>query len=226
MKIVVICFLLAIVTGCATNQYDAQIAIAEANVEVARENAYATGIEAANKERILVRIDGELVCSPERKLSGNCGVTFYDNTTARVIPQRDKNWVDGVQVVGDTLVGGLKAATPLLLAKEVTNIVSAVGKSAGGNVTNTDSGNSHSEANKTAGNDLVDGASSYDASTSSTSSTVEDISGTKISTEGDVKLNSDNPTSTDSHDDSSTTDSNDNSSTTTTTTEPETTPIP
>lgn len=170
--------------ACATNEYDAAIAGAEASIEINKELAYAKGIASANTPKPLVEIKGEVRCSDKQILDNLCGVIFFNPNARSIAPHRDKNWVDGVEAVGNTLVRGAEALTPIVLAKEVTNIVKEVGKSSGGNTTNTNSGNSHTEQKtniaKTSGGDLLDDGSSKDASTISSVANTEDISGTKV----------------------------------------------
>ena len=169
-------------SACATNEHDAAIAESAASIERTKELAYAEGIKAANTPKKLWEIKGEVRCTPEQITNDDCGVISYNANAQSIAPQRDKNWVDGVEAVGNTIVRGAEALTPIMLAKEVKNIVKEVGKSAGGNTTNTNSGNSHSEQNtsiaKNAGADLLDDGSTKDASVKT--SNTEDVSGTKV----------------------------------------------
>lgn len=211
-RIILIVILSVILPGCATNEHDAAIAESAASIERTKEDSYAKGIAAANQPKLLVEIKGEVVCTEDQKLSDNCGISFYNPNARSVMPQRDKNWVDGVIAVGDTLVRGVEALTPVVLAKEVTNIVEAVGDSAGGNVSNVGSGNTHTEQNtlitKTATGDLLDGTSSKDLSNNSVITNTESVGNDKIIGNSDRINNSindsQNPITTDSNDNNST----------------------
>lgn len=211
MKIFTILLLILITTACATNEFDARMAEAEASIERTKEESYAKGIEAANQPKVLVRIDGEIRCSQEMIAAQKCGTTFYNPDIQSVAPQRDKNWVDGVTAIGNTFVRGVEALTPIALAREVTSIVDTVGKNAGGNISNVDSGNTHTEQNstttKTAQGDLLDAASSKDLSDNSVVTNTETVGNDKIignSDRTDNSINdSQNPINTDSNDDSS-----------------------
>ena len=190
-------------TACA-NKYDAQIAQSEASIEIAKENAYAMGIKHANKPKTLVRIDGEVRCTEYQKSIGNCGVSFFNPNAKSIIPQRDKNWVDGVESITGGIVKTLEVLTPIALAKEVTNIVDSVGNSAGRNTTNTNSNNVTKSANQ-ANSDIANNATTTNTKTLTNTETVNGVSAG-----GDIDQSQQNKTSTEnvSTNDNSTSSSN------------------
>ena len=174
-------------SGCVTNQYDAQIAIADAAVLVEKEKAYAAGMQYANEPAVLVKIMGELKCSPEQKASGECGTIVYNPNFRQIAPERDKG---DLEVAGNALVGVIEALTPFGIARETrkgivalagdgggnnsgnTSIITADGGNTSSTTTTADGGNTQiSEANttKTAGADLADTGASIDKGTSSNS---------------------------------------------------------
>ena len=177
--------------GCS-NIHDARIAEAEASIEVAKEVAYAKGIEAANEPKVLVRIDGEVRCTPEMIAASRCGTTFYNPNAQNVVPERDKNWVDGVKEAGDFVYRTITAYTPLGLAKEVRGLASDISDNTGdrnSNNTTVHEENSSVVKNdtqtttvtKNAGKDLLENSSkdesiSNHTTTNTTTSVVENNS--------------------------------------------------
>jgi hypothetical protein len=228
MKILYTAILAVTLTACATNEFDAKIAVAEANILIEKEKAYARGIEAANQPKELFTLMGEIKCSDVQTKNGLCGVIVYNPNSKTTVPQRDKGFVDGVEAVFNGTAKLAGALMPLALAKEVTNIVGAVGSSAGGNTTNSDSYNQANVA-KTAGADLADDGSTIDKSAvTTTTETADNSVVTNTDDNSTVTNTDDNSVVTNTDDNSTTTNTDDNSTATddnsVVTTEPVVTP--
>jgi hypothetical protein len=213
MKVLYPVLIVGILSACEANEFDAKIEIAKASILIEKEKAYARSIASANQPKELFSLMGEIKCSDAQVASGRCGVIVYNPNSRSVVPERDKNWVDGVEAVGNTLVGTLKAATPFLLAKEVTSIVGAVGANAGGNTTNTDSYN-QANSTKTAGGELADAGSTIDRSVSSVATDESDnssIASTDSNDNNSVVNTDDNSIVNNTDDNSINTNTDDNS---------------
>jgi len=136
--------------ACASNKFDAQIARAEASIEIEKERSYAESIKYANQPKLLWEIKGEVICTEQQKSTNDCGVKSYNASARSVAPERDENWVDGVREFRIGITDTIDKAMPWALAHETRKLVTDISANSGHNTTttNTDSYNSHSEANQ------------------------------------------------------------------------------
>ena len=204
-KILIATIAIIPLASCSTNEFDARIAEAE-------EAAYAASFKSAYKPIVLWKLDGEVRCTEEQKESDRCGITAYNTNVSRPLPKRSHSTsAENISAIGSVGSKILQAFTPLGLAIQTVKLVDSVGKNAGGNTSNTNSGNS-SEANVSA----ITG--DKDASMVST----ETVSGIKSegavdqsqrSQTNPVTTDSSSIVNTDSNDSIVTTDSNDSTTT-------------
>ena len=208
------------ISACATNEFDAQIAQAEASIEIQKEKSYTKSIASANKSKVLWEIKGEVICSKQQKLTGNCGVVAYNPSSNSVAPEREDSTADVINAVGDGIIGTAQAFMPWMLAAEAVKLADSVGRSAGGNTTNNDSYNAHTEANVSSA-ETVSGTKvtgNYDSSTTDNNSM-----NNSNNTDNNSMNDSNNSSTTDnnsSNDDNSIDDNSDNSATNVVPTEP------
>ena len=166
MKYVLIVLIL-LTASCATNEHDARIAIAKANVEIAehnivieKERTHYAALEIANKVRPLVEMKGPWECKSE-----DCDFIVNNPFQKVVVPEREKG---NTEVLIDGTVRLAKTLLPLGLAREAVNLADSIGRNSGHNTENNNSFNTSTpttiDNSKTAQGDLVDAGSTVDKS--------------------------------------------------------------
>lgn len=147
--------IVAFLAGCAANQFDAQIAIAEASIKIEKERAYMEGVKAANKPKLLVKLDGEFFCTDAQKAANTCGIQVFNPNAKTVTPQREQNaFVASLREGKELLLGIAPLARDVAVVNAVGDMVDKASKNSGDHTTISDSGNtttttnSHSEANQ------------------------------------------------------------------------------